>query len=356
MFSRLMLPVTYKCNLNCEYCYVDKKINKSMNLRIALLAVDFLIKNNKNKKDPVDIIFIGGEPLLEWKKILKIIFYAKKLASKAKVCIGTIGFPTNGLLLNKIILDFCRKENISVAVSMDGLNNKRKTLNNKNSYYLIEKKLSLLLEYKDIIRIRSTVHPDYVEESAKIFKKFLEMGFVKIDMQPVIGIMWTPEQKKVYLNNLMESFREAERANSESKSHVDMKHLRDFMGTCCEEKGCPKIKEEFLADIDGNIYPCEFYLSIPFEQRKKYMIGDVKKGAKMKLAESCMNHKICDSGDNLPVLKTKCPSCKKSQSCYKICFGYDLQKKKFNPEIAVNNWLFFREIEKVFEKYKHLSK
>lgn len=349
-----MLPLTYKCNLNCEYCYVDKKLSKSMNMKIALSAVDFLMTKGGRSRKSVDIVFIGGEPLIEWKNMLKIIFYSKQLAAKAKISIGTIGFPTNGLLLNEKILDYCRRENIQVAVSIDGFNNKRRTLTGENSFYLVEKKIPLLLKYADVVRIRSTIHPDYVNGSAKNFKKFLELGFTKIDMQPVTGIMWSPAQKRIYLKNLAASFGEIEKSQLKNKTAVDMKHLRDFISNCQEEKGCPKVKEEFLVDVDGNIYPCEFYLSIPVEKRILYAIGNINKGINDSLAESCMRHKLCDAGDNIPALKKKCSSCKQTQACYKVCFGYDTQKRKFDSSVAKNNWMLFRDIEKIFSKYRYL--
>lgn len=348
--------MTYKCNLNCEYCYVDKRSEKTMRLRVALLAVDFLIKNNKKSKNPIDIIFTGGEPLLEWGKMVKIIFYAKRLAAKENIPIRTIGFPTNGVLLNRNILDFCRREKIKISISVDGKNNKRKTLAGKNSYYLLKNKWSLMLEYKDIIRIRSTVHPDYVSESLKIFNFLLRMGFNKIDMQPAIGIMWTPKRRGAYLENLLKSLDKAEKAKQKNKINIDLKHLRDFVNDCQKEKCCPKVKTEFLVDIDGNIYPCEFYLSIPIEQRKKYALGNVKGIIKKKLAKSIMWHKICNFSSGIPVLKNKCSSCQQSQACFKICLGYDLQRKKFNPHVARNSWLLFRKIEKIFDKYKYLAR
>lgn len=327
-----------------------------MKLETALSAVDFLLRKNLGKNNPVDIIFTGGEPLLEWGNILKIIFYAKKLAFKMRIPLGTIGFPTNGLLLNEKVLDFCSKEEISLAVSIDGLDNKRSTTDAGNSFYAIKKKLPLLLKYRDIVRIRSTVHPDYVENSFKIFKEFLKMGFVKIDMQPVIGIKWDLAERNVYLNNLTLSLKEVEKIKKrEIDFSVDIKHFRDFSSDCKGDEGCPKIKEEFLVDIDGNIYPCEFYLSLSARQRKKYSIGNLGDGVDLKLAEKNLTHKICDSGNVVPILKEKCALCKKTQGCYKICLGFDQQKKKFNSQVALNNWILFREIEKIYASFENLS-
>lgn len=349
------MPLTYRCNLNCEYCYVDKRLKRSMDLDTALSAVDFLMKRGKASGKSVDVIFVGGEPLLEWRMIVLIVHYAKRLAAGMGVSLGTIGFPTNGLLLNRKILEYCRKEGISVAVSIDGMDNKRMTVAGENSFPRVERKIPLLLEYRDVVRIRSTVHPDHVGSSAETFKQFLGLGFIKVDMQPVIGVLWKSEQMAEYLKNLEASFVEVQKNNSKSGSMVDIKHLRDFNGARQDELGCPKIKEEFLVDIDGNIYPCEFFLSMPHEQRASYAIGDIEHGVREKDSENCMSHKICDSGDGIPVLKPGCASCSQSPACSKICLGYDRIGKRFDTALAQNNWLLFRGMENVFDRYKHLS-
>ncbi|MEI7750166.1 MAG: radical SAM protein [Candidatus Moraniibacteriota bacterium] len=355
MFSRLILPLTYRCNLNCEYCYVDKQSGKSMSLKTALDAVDFLLKNARKNGNAANIIFVGGEPLLEWVNIVKIVRYAKRLASGMGVSIGTIGFPTNGLLLTRDILDFCRAEHVSVAVSIDGSDNKRKTVAGGNSFPHVGEKIPLLLEYRDIVRIRSTVHPDHVEGAAERFKEFLGMGFSKIDLQPVIGIFWTPERTRAYVEQLEETLISVERMKAITGTGVDLKHLRDFNSGQSGELGCPKIREEFLVDIGGTIYPCEFYLSFPLGQRETYAIGDIKNGVGKDVAESCLRHILCESDDFLPIIKSKCASCTRSQACSKICLGYDQVRKRFDKKIAASNWVLFREIEKLFGAYEHLS-
>ena len=66
------LLTTYRCNLNCKYCYVQTKRNKDMALDMAKSILEpFLLK----KAGRLDITFMGGEtllaievirPLVEW--------------------------------------------------------------------------------------------------------------------------------------------------------------------------------------------------------------------------------------------------------------------------------------------------
>jgi len=343
---RLILPLTYRCNLNCEYCYVDKRGNESLPLLVGAKAVNFLMQNNKDKE--VDLIFTGGEPLLEWEKMKKLIYCAEYAAKRSGALIRTLGFPTNGLLLNENILSFCRQKNIKLAVSFDGGENKRRTPKGLNSFFIVRKKFPLLLKYKDIVRIRLTVWPSYAKDLLLNFKKLLKIGFIRFDIQPVIGTKWSEKNRIAYLNNLIQSFEIIKR----NKTAIDLKHLEDFLNR--GEKKCPKASNEFLVDIDGSIYPCEFFLSIPTEERKKYIIGYVSKGVNSELIENYKNLRICHNNKNFPVIKDKCESCSVSQVCFKICLGFNIKERKFDLEIAQENWELMRGIERVFNEFANL--
>lgn len=69
--------VTEKCNLNCTYCYVNKK-PKAMNACTAELLCNYII-NYLNKSNGMNnIYFHGGEPLTNYKIINKIISILKE--------------------------------------------------------------------------------------------------------------------------------------------------------------------------------------------------------------------------------------------------------------------------------------
>jgi uncharacterized protein len=335
---------------------VDKNDSRTLRLEDGFQAIDFLIKNNQGNRGPLEIIFVGGEPLLEWEKIKKFVVYAKTLAERLKVPLGTTGFPTNGLLLNEKILDFCRKEQMKVAVSADGLANKRNTVSGENSYLELVRKIPLLLRYKDVVRMRLTVHPDYVDQSAEVFEYFLKKGFLKVDIQPVIGVDWPTEKRKQYLKRLDESFRATRKANDRGERKIDIEHLQGYARE--EEAGahCPKGAEEFLVDVDGTVYPCEFFLSVPLEERKKYSLGHVSREVDFALAEKFEQYRLCgDEGAvGVPNLKKKCSACRFSKACFKFCLGYNVAERKFDPKVAQSNWRLSRDIEKVCLKYGDL--
>lgn len=105
------------CNFNCEYCSQrtvrDKIYSGSPNdveHFIEMLKASGIV--------PQDIQLWGGEPLVYWKLIVKLVPELKKLYPKVY-----ISFPTNGSLLTRDKIDFCKEYNISFWISHDGCNN-----------------------------------------------------------------------------------------------------------------------------------------------------------------------------------------------------------------------------------------
>lgn len=70
MECQLMLIVTDKCNLHCTYCYEYKKNVNVMKIEKAKKIIETYL--NSLYYDTVDILFFGGEPLLEFGLIVDI--------------------------------------------------------------------------------------------------------------------------------------------------------------------------------------------------------------------------------------------------------------------------------------------
>ena len=117
----IILMAIQDCNLNCKYCYGEGgqfKDKGIMGIDTAKRAVDFLIDNCGNRKN-VNIIFFGGEPLLNLKLIKAIVDYAKEVEQKRDIHFG-MSITTNATLLNKEVQEYLEDNNISIKISIDG--------------------------------------------------------------------------------------------------------------------------------------------------------------------------------------------------------------------------------------------
>lgn len=105
------INIIHSCNLNCLYCYGNGgnygSKNAIMTYDIAKKSVDFLIKESHNEKK-LNIIYFGGEPLMNFEIIQETTLYAIEECTKNKKEVS-FSITTNGTLLNKDIIDFFDK-------------------------------------------------------------------------------------------------------------------------------------------------------------------------------------------------------------------------------------------------------
>lgn len=120
--SHMILGITEQCNFRCGYCIYSGKYknyrahtNNRMNMQTASKAVDFLCRHSA-KRDKSSIGFYGGEPLLEFSLIKKVVDYARKAFEKPVV----FNMTTNGSLLDDEKIKFLIDNDFSLIVSLDG--------------------------------------------------------------------------------------------------------------------------------------------------------------------------------------------------------------------------------------------
>ena len=102
-----------QCNLNCSYCDMDKKSNKSIDPDLYILEVRKMLA--KNPDEPIKLDFFGGEPLIQLPMIKQII---KEFEDEPNI---TFFMPTNGLLLTEEKLKYLKEHNVDISLSFDGL-------------------------------------------------------------------------------------------------------------------------------------------------------------------------------------------------------------------------------------------
>lgn len=155
--------LTEQCNLSCRYCFLGngKKISKKanpMNEKIADDALRYFAfqtqQDNEQFSDEKEIIFYGGEPLLNFPVLQYVIdrsaYYIKNGLITPKLKFSMV---TNGLLLNEKIILFLKEHDVHTSVSIDSAteldNYDRIDKNGISIYGRLMKKLALAhkLEY-----------------------------------------------------------------------------------------------------------------------------------------------------------------------------------------------------------------
>ena len=109
----LLLQMTTKCNLNCDYCvysenyaHMENHGNQDMSHETIIKSIDFFAEHNKNC-DEAEISFYGGETLLCFREMQEAVTYAReKFADKKLVFRVT----TNGMLLNRNVRNVAKRK------------------------------------------------------------------------------------------------------------------------------------------------------------------------------------------------------------------------------------------------------
>lgn len=122
----LILELTRSCNMACGYCidsdaYDQKDCLGSANMPedVALRGVDYLLEHSTDQTHPLAISFYGGEPLLRFPLLKKVVEYAKLRALEKNISIG-FSVTTNGTLLTASIAKFLISHSVQMVISLDG--------------------------------------------------------------------------------------------------------------------------------------------------------------------------------------------------------------------------------------------
>ena len=159
------LFLAQECNMRCVYCYGvggEYAGGGLMSEETAFRAVDWLIVNSRNALK-VGIGFFGGEPLLNFPVMKKVVSYARtKAAEKCKQI--NFNIITNGSLLTDEIISFLEDEKIEILISFDGppeyQNRQRPFKDGSGSYDRVHANIQKLRAVFPNLKGRATVYGD----------------------------------------------------------------------------------------------------------------------------------------------------------------------------------------------------
>jgi uncharacterized protein len=276
-FMQIVLNVTHKCNLNCDYCYGgDGSYNGPaihMSRDTAKQAVDFLMKVSGNS-DNCRITLFGGEPLLNFDLVKYVVQYARKEASKLNKKLH-LGMTTNGLLLDDDKADFLLKENIEVTFSFDGpkkiqdKNRPFKSNKEKSSFDLIYPKILKYIEKAEknnrFYAFRATITRPGVRnmfDVSNFFKRFKtkEIHYDTAEYKNGIspgGLAITDRDIRFYRHEVKKMADEFKKDHSKIEYDLFSGPLKAMKGKIKKESFCVS-PGAFYAGVsaEGDIFPC----------------------------------------------------------------------------------------------------
>lgn len=269
----LQLVLTAGCNLRCSYCYENDKKNRSMNWEVARVALDRLLASPRSD---VEILFIGGEPLLEFPTIERAVRYL--IEHKRPDMTISHSIITNGLLLGEREAQFLVDHDFSVKLSFDGVAPAQR-LRGENTFARLDGLLDRLRDehprfYDDHLEVNMTVLPEtlrWLPESVEYFLFDKRVQELAISPQFTATNSWRPED----IGELDRAFARVFRICKERYQRTGDVPLELFRKTGRRDSKRPTSRpmcgvgtgDQLAVDVDGQTHGCvtfsESYQTFP---------------------------------------------------------------------------------------------
>ena len=296
VIKALCLHIAHSCNLNCSYCFASQgKYHGEravMSYEVGKRALDFLIENSGTRHN-LEVDFFGGEPLLNFDVVKRLVEYARSIEGKHNKNFR-FTLTTNGMLIDDDVIDFCNRECANVVLSLDG----RKEIHDRyrvdykgnGSFDTIVPKFQRLVESRGgkNYYMRGTfthANPDFLED----IKVMLDLGFKELSMEPVVSAPGDEaeltaediEIVKVQYEKLAELM---QKRRKEGDPFTFYHYMIDLKGGPCIYKrisGCGSGTEYMAVTPWGDLYPCHQFVG-----DDKYKLGSIYEGVTNKSAQA----------------------------------------------------------------------
>lgn len=328
-----------------------------MSYEVAKRAADFLFENAKLDSTIPSITFFGGEPMLEWDRVVKpLCEYIRKTYHADYL----LSITTNGTLFTPDRLQFLKQVDCSILLSIDGAQKTQDLIrpckaNGISSYDCIRENIPELLRLFPSTTFRSTVTP---ETSAYLFDNMLEsvsLGFRHYFVMPNCFEPWDNESKHnlqlaiksyadyyisffenndkpLYFRSFEDNFKRIILLNDSIKNDL----VREA-GVCktCNKCGLGQSKYGAI-NWNGDILTCQEYFTYDYEQ---FLIGNIFDGVDSKKRAEL---KELFQAKNIHSMGDECREC----PLFRICDG----------GCIANNYLRYGDLHAVSDIYCYWSK
>lgn len=295
--SIMVKPASSNCNLRCEYCFYSDVASKrefpnfgimseKTARKLIISALEFA------DGESISFAFQGGEPVLAGLDYFKsFTAFAKENNPKNSKIFYSL--QTNGTLLNDEFANFFRENEFLIGLSLDGdfeNNSFRKDANGQNSYYKIIRAADILKRYGVEFNILTVLTGRCADNCEKIYRHFRSKGYKYLQFIPCLRPFESEEESELYMtaeqyaNFLIRTFnlyvKDFVRGNYVSIRQFD-NLVRMYLGENPEQCGmCGHCTHQFVAEGNGNIYPCDFYCT------DRYLLGNICDTSLEKMANS----------------------------------------------------------------------
>jgi uncharacterized protein len=316
MEARKMFPLSYMeliltsdCNLRCSYCFERDKQPFNMSDEVAFTAVDFLLQTSRHIKD-LTVLLFGGEPMMRFDLIQRIIPYANKKAKEAGKTISW-DMTTNGTLIDEDRAKWMAQYKVKYLLSLDGAKEDhdryRKFPDGTSSYDLIMSRLPMMKSYQPWMGTKMSVTPESALRLRDNLYELWKNGINQFIIGYAHGMDWNDEALLNYERGMLDV----------CELYLEMKYNQQYFRittfeeeTICDIKevpfGCGAGRGRFCVDPWRDLYGCSKLCAITGPGRGAF--GNVFQGLTwIRNRYHCLNDTIEP--------RVKCKGCDYEKTC-----------------------------------------
>lgn len=282
----VFLLLAQSCNLNCIYCLngirtyqTGKKLK--MREEVAYKALDVSLEK-LTSGDTLEIVFFGGEPLLNWPLAKKIILYCENILKPQNKEIKYIYHLTSNLtFLPPDLISWAQKYSISILCNIDGpdfLHDRcRPHLDDSPSHAQVVSHVARLRDAGVVVGARSTIISINQDHMLEIARHHKEMGCVDSAFVPVNPIdsdenilpqSLIPSARKI-IKGLVDTYKQRIWDSSDLYPFGLYQHnlqpgTRVVFGCSAPYGHTP------VVDVNGKVYPCIYLVGQP-----RFYLGNI---------------------------------------------------------------------------------
>ena len=304
-----LLAITSKCNLNCTHCYESHNLNNN-----GFISTDKWLEiiESLQKKGVGIIVLTGGEPLLEFKKTLKILQKADK--SKSEFHIHTSGNGLNREMVKKLKVAGLN----SAAVGLDDVSKERyDQIRGNGSFDNAIKALKLfndegIFTYVNLCATKSFIHSGEIWKYFDLVKS-LDVSIIQLlEPRPNGALFYMDESDFISENDrkILKDFMITGNTSKKYKDYPLIYYLAHIEGA--NQMGCMMGGlSHFHIDSKGNVNPCVFLpvsfgnilehdFNIIYERMRKAIPSPVHSECPSLILSNTLKNRH-ENGDTIPI-------------------------------------------------------
>lgn len=283
---QLTLNLTHACNMGCSYCNAGAKFSRAMDAATGQAGIALAL--DEGGGEPLEVAFFGGEPLLEFARLLELADAARAQA-EARGVACKLSVTTNGTLLDAAKADALAARGFHLALSVDGLvggqDATRRLAGGGSTTAAVARALELAVARFDKLTVIAVIDPQNVAQLAAGVADLVARGVRRVTLNPNWLAVWSPADRATWAA----AYRELADLWVAQHRHgapvifstVDPKIWRRLTGET-QNGGCGFGHGELAVAPSGRLYPCGRIVGEdpddPRDPRRGPTLGDVTRG------------------------------------------------------------------------------